>query len=98
MKTLNNEVKLSFIELYLNFNYLEIMHKNILNQIKSYTTIYTEIENNKIKESIEDRKYSNYIIVDNEKIFIPNKPNLSDWSNSRDIFINGIKKSLYFIS
>jgi len=42
MKTINNEVKLAFIELYLNFDYLESMHNIILSQIKSYTTVYTE--------------------------------------------------------
>jgi len=42
MNTLNNEVKLAFIELYLNFDYLEIMHNNIISQVKSFTTIYTD--------------------------------------------------------
>jgi len=36
MNTLNNEVKLAFIELYLNFDYLEIMHNNIISQVKSF--------------------------------------------------------------
>jgi DNA-directed RNA polymerase len=109
MKTLNNEVKLAFIELYLNFDYLDIMHNNILSQVKSFTTIYTDTninvdEGNDIysTKTLEQEKlegeYKKFIIVNNKKILIPEKPNLSDWNKSRDIFINGIKKSLYFIS
>jgi DNA-directed RNA polymerase len=96
MKTLNNEVKLAFIDLYLNFDYLEIMHNNILNQVKSYTTIYTEI--NKSGQSTGEIECSNFILTGHEKIIIPNKPNLSDWNKNREIFINGIKNSLYFIN
>src|SRR5882724_1161915 len=109
MNTLNNEVKLAFIEIYLNFDYLEIMHNNIISQVKSFTTIYTDTninvdEGNDIysTKTLEQTKlegeYKKFIIVNNKKILIPEKPNLSDWNNSRDIFINGIKKSVYFIS
>jgi len=122
MKTLNNEVKLSFIDLYLNFDYLDSMHNNILSQINSYTTVYTEQINKSEAEPFKQRSNStakpkgegtnfqgemgdgaereifNYIILENTKIIIPNKPTLYDWDKNRKIFIEGIKKSLYFIN
>src|SRR5882672_2943346 len=110
MNTINNEVKLAFIELYLNFDYLESMHNIILSQIKSYTTVYTQEykkcdfknKNNYlprgIEVSLDEKSYFNYIILDNKKIIIPNKPNLYDWNKNRKIFIEGIKKSIYFIN
>jgi DNA-directed RNA polymerase len=106
MNTINNEVKLAFIELYLNFDYLESMHNIILSQIKSYTTVYTEeykkgefkYNNNSLEVSQDDKDSFNYIILDNKKITIPTKPKLYDWNNNRKKFIEGIKNSLYFIN
>ncbi|WP_206741912.1 hypothetical protein, partial [Hyphomonas beringensis] len=59
-------VRLSFIELYFNKDYLEILNQTFIDQISSQTTIYTE-KKEIIENNIKITKYLNFIEVENDK-------------------------------
>ena len=82
-------LKEAFIEMYFNENYLEKLHNNLVSQISSYTHIEREIEN--------DNNYNDYIIIDNEKVFIPKLPLTDNWIENKNTLITGLRESKYFI-
>lgn len=97
MSIINQEVKLTFIELYFNCNYIASMHDNFIKQIESFTEIFNETEYNdgvKIDNSYIIIKKKNVL----EKVYIPKRPKLINWEQHRKIFIEGIRKSKYFIN
>jgi hypothetical protein len=86
MAIMENEVKKSFIEIYFkDQNYIEKMHNNLIEQIRSYKQ--TQIING--EEIIE---------IDNKVYKIPNIPQSFLNQKIVHIFIEGIKKSKFFIS
>jgi DNA-directed RNA polymerase len=86
MENIENEIKISFIEIYFkDKNYLEKMHENILDQIRSYKT--TEIKDGK-----------EIININNEIIEIPEIPASFLDKKLVNVFIQGIKRSKFFIS
>jgi hypothetical protein len=99
MSILNNEVKIAFIQLYFDSNYIETMHNSFLKQIESFTTIFKECEkiNNKTKVNYYIF-YKNKKLNKIEKFYIPDKQDLNNWDKQKEFFIEGIKNSLYFIN
>ena len=86
MKTIETAVKEAFIEIYFkNGNYLQKMHNNLIDQLKSYGTIINK--NNK-----------DYILIDNIEHEIPDIPEAFTSDKWMSTFINGISKSQFFIS
>lgn len=72
-------VKISFVELYFNQNYLNKVHESFISQINGLTTIFKEYDN-------EQKKDVNYIIINKNKnnnknkytkIVIPDLPDIS---------------------
>ena len=87
MEEIERLVKEAFIEIYFSdVNYLEKMHKNILDQVKSY---------NEIKVDVEGKEY---IDVKNEKMFLPQIPESFTSKELMSDFVRGIRKSKYFIN
>ena len=98
MKIVNEKVKTAFIKIYFDINYLEEMHDSFIKQIKSYHDIETE-------EIVEDgiHKSKQFIYIKNkkdkyEKYYIPDKPNFIKREDVKELFVNGITNSLYFIN
>jgi DNA-directed RNA polymerase len=94
MNIVNFKVKLAFIKLYFNNLYIEQMYRSFIDQIESRTNIYTEEKNGKqILFVINDKL---------EKIYIPVLPDKFESkyhvNTFKEIFINGINKSRYFIN
>ena len=86
MSIIEDKVKTSFIEIYFkDGNYLEKMHKHLIDQIKSYN-------NTIIKEDIE------YIEIDNVLYILPKIPEAFINNGVLNIFIDGIRRSKFFIS
>ena len=82
MKNLELLVKRAFIEIYfLNDNYLEKMHENIVNQIKSYTLAVT------------DSKGIEHINIKGKDYVIPQIPESFTNKDVMNIFIKGLLKS-----
>lgn len=87
MEDIERKVKASFIEIYFNNeNYLEKMHISIIDQIKSF------------KHEIININGDEHIIIDNIKYVIPKLPESFTNTEIMNIFIQGIKKSKFFIS
>jgi DNA-directed RNA polymerase len=87
MTTIENQVKNAFLNIYFNEgNYIEKMHKSILEQINSYTTIFSKSDRN------------NYVTIDKKEYLIPNLPTPFTEPKLVEVFVNGIKKSKFFIS
>ncbi|RKP33911.1 hypothetical protein BJ085DRAFT_20939, partial [Dimargaris cristalligena] len=61
MGKINKFVRNTFIKLYFDKNYLNIMHNNFIEQIKCHYTVY---DNDNIK----------YFYIDDELVIIPNLP------------------------
>ena len=94
MNKMNNMVKNAFIKIYFeDSNYIEKMHNNFIEQIKSYVAKDNLIYDNEDIYIILNDK-NNY----ERKLKIPNIP--SGFTNKEivDIFVKGIRKSKYFIS
>jgi DNA-directed RNA polymerase len=86
-------VKKSFIDIYFNENYMELIHKSFINQIEEITEIYIEknklegdklyvllpkkIKTNKKLKKAENIKYLNNENEIREKIYIPNLPDFN---------------------
>jgi DNA-directed RNA polymerase len=89
MLGLNNSIKTSFIKLYFNKNYIEKFHESILEQLDSYG----------ITSIITDTGQKCYISEDQMNI-VPELPKelLERWEKNKGIFIQGLKRSEYFIS
>ena len=86
MSIIENKVKTSFIEIYFkDGNYLEKMHRNLIDQIKSYN-------NTVIKDGIE------YIEISNVLYKLPQIPEAFINKEVLNTFIDGIRKSKFFIS
>lgn len=89
MASLNKIVLSSFIEQYFDSQYIIKLHRNLLEQIKSYKLIVNEDgDEYLIHPKTQDR------------IKVPKIPEtiLNNWEKNKDIFIKGITKSKYFIS
>jgi DNA-dependent RNA polymerase len=81
-------VKESFIEIYFkDGNYLETLHSHLMLQIKSAATDIFKDENN-----------NEYIIVKNKKYMLPTIPESFTSTKWMSNFIEGLKRSRYFIS
>jgi hypothetical protein len=88
MESLENFVKEAFIEIYFrDGNYLESMHKNLVEQIKTHSKDYFVSNNGEEK-----------IIINDEEFTIPKLPSEFISSEHNKLFINGLLKSKYFIS
>jgi DNA-directed RNA polymerase len=87
MASLERLIKLTFLEIYFKGEYLEKMHNNILEQIKSF-----------IKEDIIQKDGKNYISYKNNLILLPEIPDSFLNKKTNKIFIKGLMKSKYFIS
>lgn len=87
MEEIERLVKESFIEIYFSDgNYLEKMHKNILEQVKSYSDIKV------------DKDGREYIEIKNEKLIIPEIPESFTSNDLMHAFVKGIRNSKYFIN
>src|SRR5882724_6441508 len=87
MYDIEKKVKASFIEIYFNNeNYLEKMHMNLIDQIKSINNEIININENE------------YIIINNKNYIIPKLPEAFTNKDIMDTFIQGIKRSKFFIS
>jgi DNA-directed RNA polymerase len=87
MEFIEQEVKETFIKIYFSSgNYLEKLHQNILEQIKSYSAFVSIIDG---KE---------YVTIDNKEILLPTLPQSFTNKKMVDIFIKGIQNSKFFIS
>jgi hypothetical protein len=86
MKILEKYVKEAFIEIYFkDGNYLEKMHNHLIDQIKSF------------HNPIIYKDGQEFIIINKEEVLLPTIP-ISFTSNAvMNTFIEGIKKSKYFI-
>ena len=86
MSIIEDKVKTSFIEIYFkDGNYLEKMHKHLIEQIKSYN-------NTIIKDGNE------YIEINNVDYLLPKIPEAFINNDVLNIFIDGIRRSKFFIS
>ena len=86
MSIIEDKVKTSFIEIYFkDGNYLEKMHRNLIDQIKSYN-------NTVIKDGNE------YIKIGNVLYKLPQIPEAFINKEVLNTFIHGIRKSKFFIS
>jgi DNA-directed RNA polymerase len=96
MELINKEIKLAFINLYFDSQYIKLMYENFFAQISSKIDILEEDENGITKKFFLKYKDGG----ENEKIYIPNFPDIinKNWDENKDIFIEGIRKSLYFIN
>jgi DNA-directed RNA polymerase len=102
MNIINYEVKLAFIKIYFYSDYFDYLHNNFINQIRSYTDIYSEIVN--INNNIIERFYI-YLddkskSKDENRIYLPDKPKsiTTSWNDNKDLFFKGIFNSKYFIN
>lgn len=87
MEFIESSVKNAFIKIYFSSgNYLEKMHQNMMDQIKSYATEFSTIDG---KE---------YVTIDNKDYLLPTLPKSFVNKEMVDIFIKGIQKSKFFIS
>ena len=103
MNLINKTVKAVFIDLYFDVNFIENMHDSFVNQNSSYY----DIKNEDVYEN-DILINKQYFYLDDEalevkkknkvKIYIPLKPVISNNEEVKRIFIEGIKKSLYFIN
>jgi len=88
MANLELYVKEAFIEIYFrDGNYLQIMHDNLVDQIKTHSKDYFVTNNGEEKIIINDIEYT-----------IPKLPYEFISSEHNKLFINGLLKSKYFIS
>ena len=86
MSIIEYKVKTSFIEIYFkDGNYLEKMHNHLIEQIKSYN-------NTIIKDGNE------YIEINNVDYLLPKIPEAFINNDVLNIFIDGIRRSKFFIS
>lgn len=87
MVFIENRVKEAFIKIYFTSgNYLEKMHINIVDQIKSYTPIFTSSDG------------TDYILVESKEYIIPKLPPAFTNPSISKTFMKGIRKSKFFIS
>ena len=87
MVLLETYVKEAFIEIYFKEgNYLEKMHNHLIDQIKSF------------KYPIIIKNDQEFLKINNDEILIPNIPESFISNKLMNTFIDGIKKSRYFIS
>jgi len=96
MDIINYEVKLAFIKIYFYSNYFDYLHNNFIDQIKSYTDIYSEINNNIETFYIYLDEKSK--LKDENRIYLPEKPKSINWNDNKDLFLKGIFNSKYFIN
>jgi DNA-directed RNA polymerase len=89
MEIIENKVKITFIEIYFaDSNYLEKMHKNLIDQIKSYID----------KDDIQIINTEEYINIDKKLYKLPILPEAFINKKIMNTFIEGIMRSKYFIS
>nr|QWO71442.1 RNA polymerase [Termitomyces titanicus] len=105
MRLLNFEVRRAFAMIYFDQNYIYIMHRNFLNQIRSHTTIYEDngfesipLDIAQIEKTDTAKNENLFILVDKKRMNIPKIPFNVDWELVKGIFEKGIIKSLYFIN
>nr|QWO71439.1 RNA polymerase [Termitomyces sp. DKA64] len=105
MRLLNYEVRRAFTMIYFDQNYIYTMHRNFLAQIISHTTIYMDNGKEIIPldltqiDKIDYTKTANlFILLNNKRVYIPELPFNVDWTLIKDVFEEGIKKSIYFIN
>nr|YP_010033053.1 DNA-directed RNA polymerase [Tuber calosporum]QOW39570.1 DNA-directed RNA polymerase [Tuber calosporum] len=82
-------VRESFADMYFgNKTYINVMHENFINQIKSFVTVF-----------IDDKKQE-YIIVDEKRINIPNIPIsiIENFEQNLKILRSSVIKSAYIIN
>ena len=92
MDIINYEVKLAFIKIYFYSDYFDYLHNNFINQIKSYTDIYSEVI---INNNITNERF--YIYLDEKskekdinRIYLPDKPISINWNDNKELFLKGI--------
>ena len=87
MEFIEHYVKDAFIKIYFsNGNYLEKMHYSIIEQINSYSPIVTKSDGNE------------YVIIQDKEYIVPKLPKSFTNQQMVDIFVNGLRKSKFFIS
>ena len=87
MEFIEHYVKDAFILIYFsNGNYLEKLHSNIIQQINSYSPILTKSDGNE------------FVIIKGKEYIVPKLPKSFTNQELVDIFVNGLRKSKFFIS
>ena len=107
MAKLNKVILSAFIELYFDSNYLEKLNKNLIEQICSYGYETKLLQGKNYLVSLqEDSSNFNKLkdpqecVESDELLLLPSIPSelLEKWTENKEVFVNNIKKSTYFIS
>ena len=87
MFILEDRVKSAFISIYFSKgNYLEKMHNSIIEQINSYVSITSKPDGN------------DYVTINNKDYLVPKIPKPFTNPALVNVFIDGLKRSKFFIS
>ena len=87
MFILEDRVKSAFISIYFSKgNYLEKMHNSIIEQINSYVSITSKPDGN------------DYVTINNKDYLVPKIPKPFTNAALVNVFIDGLKRSKFFIS
>ena len=87
MVTIEAQVKAAFMQMYFtNGNYLKKMHNNLIEQIKSYEDI------------IVDREGKKKVTIKNKTYYLPELPKQFTDTTKVNVFVEGLKRSKFFIS
>ena len=108
MCDLNKEIRLAFLMIYFNFDYIKSVHENFIKQIYNTTKLIYIKENDKlVKVNIEDTNNlalfldsnKEYVVLINKKEYtMPSLPyNTKNWKKIKQSFAC-IESSLYFIN